>query len=83
MKMKNKKAFCAVVKTVIIGLLSLAFLLPLVWMVTSSVKNTNEVFSANWRWLPADAPFEQKRRPREQAARQANLPLPPFLPIAR
>ena len=52
MKMKNKKAFCAVVKTVIIGLLSLAFLLPLVWMVTSSVKNTNEVFSANWRWLP-------------------------------
>ena len=50
--MKNKKTFYAVVKTVIIGLLSLAFLLPLVWMVTSSVKNTNEVFSANWRWLP-------------------------------
>lgn len=50
--MKKQSTVSAIVKTVVIGLLSLAFLLPLVWMVTSSVKNTNEVFSANWHWLP-------------------------------
>lgn len=50
--MKKQSTVSAIVKTVVIGLLSLAFLLPLVWMVTSSVKNTNEVFSANWHWRP-------------------------------
>ena len=50
--MKNRENISALSKTLILGLFSLAFLLPLIWMVTSSLKSTNEVFSANWKWLP-------------------------------
>lgn len=50
--MKSHENLSALIKTLILGLVSLAFLLPLIWMVTSSLKNTNEVFSSNWQWLP-------------------------------
>ena len=50
--MKRKELIAALIKTLVIGLVSLAFLLPLVWMMTSSVKSTNEVFSVNWKWFP-------------------------------
>lgn len=50
--MKRKEFISALIKTLLIGAISLAFLLPLVWMMTSSVKNTNEVFAVNWKWLP-------------------------------
>ena len=50
--MKRREAIVATIKTVVLGLISLAFLLPLIWMVTSSLKSTNEVFSGNWQWLP-------------------------------
>lgn len=50
--MKSRENAIALIKTLILGLISLAFLLPLFWMVTSSLKNTNEVFSQNWKWLP-------------------------------
>ncbi len=50
--MKSRGRIFAFIKTVILGLISIAFLLPLIWMVTSSLKNTNEVFSQNWKWLP-------------------------------
>ncbi len=50
--MKKREAIAATIKTVVLGLISLAFLLPLIWMVTSSLKSTNEVFSGNWQWLP-------------------------------
>ena len=50
--MKRKELIAALIKTLVIGVVSLAFLLPLVWMMTSSVKSTNEVFSVNWKWFP-------------------------------
>lgn len=50
--MKSRENIAAFIKTVILGLISIAFLLPLIWMVTSSLKNTNEVFSQNWKLLP-------------------------------
>lgn len=50
--MKNRDTFWAVVKTIILGLLSIGFLLPMIWMITSSLKSTNEVFAVNWKWLP-------------------------------
>ena len=50
--MKKQEFTSALIKTIVIGIVSLAFLLPLAWMATSSVKNTNEVFSVNWKWLP-------------------------------
>lgn len=50
--MKQRQLFWKIVKTVLIGLVAVAFVLPLVWMVTSSLKQTQEVFSPNWKWLP-------------------------------
>ncbi len=41
-----------IVKTFLVGLVAVAFVLPLAWMVTSSLKETKEVFSPNWQWLP-------------------------------
>ena len=51
--MKRREAIVATIKTIVLTLISLAFLLPLIWMATSSVKSTNEVFSGNWQWLPS------------------------------
>ena len=51
--MKNRETFWAVIKTVVLGLLSIGFLLPMIWMITSSLKSTNEVFAVDWKWLPA------------------------------
>lgn len=39
-------------KTALLALTALAFLLPLVWMITSSLKSTTEVFAVDWHWLP-------------------------------
>jgi len=50
--MKNRDTMWAIIKTVVLGLLSIGFLLPMIWMITSSVKSTNEVFAVNWKWLP-------------------------------
>ena len=50
--MKRKEYVSTLIKTIVIGIVSLAFLLPLAWMMTSSVKSTNEVFAVNWQWLP-------------------------------
>ena len=52
--MKKREFAITLVKTLIIAVFALAFLLPLIWMVTSSLKNTNEVFAGNWRWLPRE-----------------------------
>jgi len=50
--MKNRENLTAAIKTVILGIISIAFLLPMIWMITSSLKNTNEVFAVDWKWLP-------------------------------
>ncbi len=52
--MKKREFAITLVKTLIIAVFALAFLLPLIWMVTSSLKNTNEVFAGNWQWLPRE-----------------------------
>lgn len=51
--MKRREFIISLVKTLVMALVSLAFLLPLIWMITSSLKSTNEVFAVNWQWLPA------------------------------
>lgn len=52
--MKRKVTRRVYVKSALMMLLSVAFLLPLLWMITSSLKNTTEVFAVNWHWLPED-----------------------------
>lgn len=50
MSRQNKKWILG--KTALLALIALAFLLPLVWMITSSLKSTTEVFAVDWHWLP-------------------------------
>ena len=50
MNRQNKKWILG--KTALLALIALAFLLPLVWMITSSLKRTTEVFAVDWHWLP-------------------------------
>ena len=50
--MKQRELTWKIIKTVLVGLVAIAFILPLAWMVTSSLKQTQEVFSPNWKWLP-------------------------------
>lgn len=50
--MKRRELGPILVKTGLLILLSVAFLLPLIWMITSSLKSTTEVFAVNWHWLP-------------------------------
>ena len=51
--MKRHNMIGAVIKTFVLGLFSLLFLLPMIWMITSALKNTNEVFAVDWHWLPS------------------------------
>ena len=50
--MKRREAIFATIKTIVLSQISLAILLPLIWMVTSSLKSPNAVISGNWQWLP-------------------------------
>ena len=50
--MKRNREIVKIIKTLIIALIAVAFVLPFAWMVTSSLKQTREVFSPNWQWLP-------------------------------
>lgn len=50
--MKRRELIMRIVKTLLVAIVAVAFVLPLVWMATSSVKQTQEVFSPNWKWLP-------------------------------
>lgn len=43
-----------ITKTLIITLLAILFLLPMLWMISSSLKTTNEVFTSPFKWFPKD-----------------------------
>ena len=52
--MKRNREIIKLIKTLIIALIAVAFVLPFAWMITSSLKETKEVFSPNWQWLPEE-----------------------------
>lgn len=52
--MKKHEVISASIKTVILGVFAIAFLLPLAWMVLSSFKATGEVFAADFHWFPRE-----------------------------
>ncbi|MBS6647028.1 MAG: carbohydrate ABC transporter permease [Clostridiaceae bacterium] len=56
--MKKNYFIKALLKTVIIGALSILFILPLVWMICSSLKTTSEVFARPYYWLPKVARWD-------------------------
>ncbi len=48
---KTRTAF-RILNTMIIALFSLAFLIPMLWMISSSLKTTPQVFTYPFRWIP-------------------------------
>lgn len=51
--MKKNERAAAIVRTIVVSLIAVLFVLPLVWMVLSSLKTAPEVFARPFHWLPA------------------------------
>ncbi len=43
-----------IIKTIVIALFAILFLIPLLWMISSSLKSTNQVFTSPFRWFPEE-----------------------------
>jgi multiple sugar transport system permease protein len=54
MKKNTSSTINRAIKTVIIAFLALLFLIPMLWMISSSLKTTNRVFTSPFRWIPED-----------------------------
>ena len=50
--MKKKKLTSKIITTVVIGAVSLIFVLPLIWMISASLKPNYEIFNYPIRWIP-------------------------------
>lgn len=50
--MKKKETRNAIIETVVVGLLALLFVSPLIWMISSSLKATTEVFANPFHLIP-------------------------------
>lgn len=53
--MKKKKLLISVIKTIIFAAIGLAFLTPLLWMISASLKTAPEVFASEFSWFPKKA----------------------------
>lgn len=56
--MKKNERAAAIVRTIVVSLIAVLFVVPLVWMVLSSLKTAPEVFARPFRWLPAKAQWQ-------------------------
>ena len=51
--MKKNERAAAIVRTIVVSPIAVLFVVPLVWMVLSSLKTAPEVFARPFHWLPA------------------------------
>lgn len=51
--MKKNERAAPIVRTIVVSLIAVLFVVPLVWMVLSSLKTAPEVFARPFHWLPA------------------------------
>ncbi len=56
--MKKNERNAAIIRTVIVALVAVLFVMPLVWMVLSSLKTPQEVFARPFHWLPAKVQWQ-------------------------
>ena len=56
--MKKNERAAAIVRTIVVSLIAVLFVVPLVWMVLSSLKTAPEVFARPFHWLPANAQWQ-------------------------
>lgn len=51
--MKKREIGMTIVRTLAVGVVAFVFVIPLIWMILSSLKPANEVFARPYRWLPS------------------------------
>ena len=56
--MKKNERAAAIVRTIVVSLIAVLFVVPLVWMLLSSLKTAPEVFARPFHWLPAKAQWQ-------------------------
>ena len=49
-------------KTVIFFIVGLAFLLPLFWMISASLKTPAEMFAKDFKWIPANPQWKNYKQ---------------------
>lgn len=54
----RKEFLVKLFKTVLFFIIGIAFLLPLLWMISSSLKTPGEVFAKDFQWIPDDPKWE-------------------------
>lgn len=54
----RKEFLVKLIKTVLFFIIGLAFLLPLLWMISSSLKTPGEVFAKDFKWIPDTLKWE-------------------------
>lgn len=51
--MKRKEFTATLMRTLAVGVVAFIFVVPLIWMILSSLKPSNEVFARPYHWLPS------------------------------
>lgn len=51
--MKKKEISATLLRTLLVGVVAFIFVIPLIWMILSSLKPSNEVFARPYHWLPS------------------------------
>lgn len=51
--MKKKEISATLLRTLAVGAVAFVFVIPLLWMILSSLKPSNEVFARPYHWLPS------------------------------
>ena len=49
----RKQTLVKIISYILLIILTAATLMPLLWMLSASLETETEVFSANFRWIPA------------------------------
>ncbi len=52
--MKKKQFTSTLIRTIIVALFAILFVIPLIWMMLSSLKPVSEVFARPFHWLPSE-----------------------------
>ena len=52
--MKKKSRILRIINTIWVTAIGIAFLMPLLWMISSSLKTGQEVFAVDFKWIPEE-----------------------------
>lgn len=76
MSYSKKKLIVKIIFTIIMGIISVAMLLPFAWMLSASFKPDNTIFAFPIDWIPDNFTWSNYNR-----VWNSDVPFPPFLVI--